>query len=253
MLLVRITYLGELGYELYVPADDALDRVRRRAGRGEPHGLARSGSRRWPAADGEGLPRLRPRHRQHRPRASRPGSASPSTSTSRRLHRSRGRAAASQGRGACRRAGSCRCGCTDPEPLLYHAELVLRDGDVVGYVRAASYGWTLGGAVGLAMVDGGVGPLTADWLKAGTWTVDVAGTAYDAVVSLRPMYDPTERADQGPEIDSAATSEASGCRRRRGRSRRSCRCWSGRRGPCRRSRRACRDAWGTRPTDRAAA
>ena len=36
----------------------------------------------------------------------------------------------------------------DPEPLMYHAEVVLRDGDEVGYVRAASYGWTLGAAVG---------------------------------------------------------------------------------------------------------
>ena len=43
----------------------------------------------------------------------------------------------------------------DPEPLLFHAELVLRDGKPVGYVRAASYGHTLGGAVGLAMVEGG--------------------------------------------------------------------------------------------------
>ncbi len=46
------------------------------------------------------------------------------------------------------------------------------------------------------MLDAGE-PLTADWIKAGTWTVDVAGTAYDAVVSLRPMYDPTQRTDQG--------------------------------------------------------
>ena len=79
---------------------------------------------------------------------------------------------------------------TDPGPVLHHAELVLRDGEVVGYVRAASYGWTLGGAVGLAMLEAGE-PLTADWIKAGTWTVDVAGTQHEAVVSLRPMYDPT--------------------------------------------------------------
>ena len=79
---------------------------------------------------------------------------------------------------------------TDPGPVLHHAELVLRDGEVVGYVRAASYGWTLGGAVGLALLDAGE-PLTADWIKAGTWTVDVAGTEHEAVVSLRPMYDPT--------------------------------------------------------------
>ena len=31
---------------------------------------------------------------------------------------------------------------TDPDPMLHHGELVMRDGEVVGYVRAASYGWT---------------------------------------------------------------------------------------------------------------
>jgi 4-methylaminobutanoate oxidase (formaldehyde-forming) len=78
----------------------------------------------------------------------------------------------------------------DPEPLLYHAEPVLRDGTVVGYVRAASYGWTLGAAVGLAFVNADV-PVTKDWLDAGTWEVDIAGERHAAEVSLRPMYDPT--------------------------------------------------------------
>src|SRR2546421_7127015 len=36
----------------------------------------------------------------------------------------------------------------DPEPMLFHAEVVRRDGTPCGYVRAASYGHTLGGAVG---------------------------------------------------------------------------------------------------------
>ena len=79
---------------------------------------------------------------------------------------------------------------SDPEPLLYHAEPVLRDGVVVGYVRAASYGWTLGAAVGLAFVSSDA-PVTKDWLDAGEWEVDIAGERYDATVSLRPMYDPT--------------------------------------------------------------
>ena len=78
----------------------------------------------------------------------------------------------------------------DPQPLLFHAEPVLRDGVVVGEVRSASYGWTLGGAVGLAFV-GGDGPVTPQWLADGRWEVDVAGTRHPAVVSLRPMYDPT--------------------------------------------------------------
>jgi 4-methylaminobutanoate oxidase (formaldehyde-forming) len=78
---------------------------------------------------------------------------------------------------------------TDPEPLLYHAEPVLRDGEVVGYVRAASYGWTLGGSVGLAFVTADE-KITKDWLEAGTWQVDIGGERHDADVSLRPMYDP---------------------------------------------------------------
>ena len=59
----------------------------------------------------------------------------------------------------------------------------------VGYVRAASYGHTLGGAVGLAMVEAQV-PVDAAWLAGGTWEVDIAGTLYPAEVSLRPLYDP---------------------------------------------------------------
>ncbi len=79
---------------------------------------------------------------------------------------------------------------SDPEPLLFHAEPVLRDGVVVGYVRAASYGWSIGAAVGLAFVTSDQ-PVTKDWLDGGAWQVDIAGERYDATVSLRPWYDPT--------------------------------------------------------------
>jgi 4-methylaminobutanoate oxidase (formaldehyde-forming) len=72
---------------------------------------------------------------------------------------------------------------------MHHAEIVRRDGVEVGYVRAASYGHTLGSAVGLAMVDAGE-PLTAGWIESGVWDVDVAGARVEAVASLRPMYDP---------------------------------------------------------------
>ena len=78
----------------------------------------------------------------------------------------------------------------DPEPLLFHAEPVLRDGKPVGYVRAASYGHTLGGAVGLAMIDANGTPLDAPWIDAGRWEVDIAGTRYPARASLKPLYDP---------------------------------------------------------------
>jgi len=78
---------------------------------------------------------------------------------------------------------------TEPEPLLFHAEVVRRDGKPVGYVRAASYGHTLGGAVGLAMIEADVA-IDAAWITAGRWEVDIAGTLYPAVASARPLFDP---------------------------------------------------------------
>ncbi len=72
---------------------------------------------------------------------------------------------------------------------MFHAEVVHRDGRPVGYVRAASYGFTLGGAVGLAMVEAGE-PVTAAYLSSGSWEVEVAGRCYPARVSMRPLYDP---------------------------------------------------------------
>jgi 4-methylaminobutanoate oxidase (formaldehyde-forming) len=77
----------------------------------------------------------------------------------------------------------------DPEPLMFHAEIVRRDGVAVGYVRAASYGHTLGGAVGLAMIEPQVAVDEA-YLGSGQWQVEIAGKIYPAAVSARPLYDP---------------------------------------------------------------
>ena len=78
---------------------------------------------------------------------------------------------------------------SDPKPLLYHAEPVYRNDRVVGYIRMASYGHTLGGAVGLAMIEAGE-PINMTYLNEGTWEVDIAGKRYPAEASIRPMYDP---------------------------------------------------------------
>ena len=84
----------------------------------------------------------------------------------------------------------------DPEPLLFHGEVVHRDGRPVGYVRAASYGFTLGGAVGLAMVEAGE-PVTAAYLRDATWEVDIAGRCVPAIASMRPLYDPANERVRG--------------------------------------------------------
>ena len=84
---------------------------------------------------------------------------------------------------------------TDPAPLLHHGEVVYRDGVPLGDVRAASYGHTLGGAVGLAMIRArwfqeAMGGISPAWVREGHWQVDVAGEKVEATASLRPMYDP---------------------------------------------------------------
>ena len=77
----------------------------------------------------------------------------------------------------------------DPEPLLYGDEPVFRDGRWTGYVRAGAYGHTLGGAVGLAMLEDEAG-LPADAVDGTALEIEIAGTRYPARASLRPMYDP---------------------------------------------------------------
>ncbi|MEM5472884.1 FAD-dependent oxidoreductase [Hoeflea sp. AS60] len=76
----------------------------------------------------------------------------------------------------------------DPEPLLYHNEPVLRDGHIVGYLSSGAYGHHLGSAIGLGYVPC-KGETIADLLSS-SYEIDVAGRRYGAQVSLKPMYDP---------------------------------------------------------------
>jgi 4-methylaminobutanoate oxidase (formaldehyde-forming) len=59
----------------------------------------------------------------------------------------------------------------------------------VGYVRSGSYGYTLGGAVGLFMIETEE-PIDQAYIDAGKWEIDIAGKMYPAIVSLSPLYDP---------------------------------------------------------------
>ncbi|MEO0372844.1 MAG: glycine cleavage T C-terminal barrel domain-containing protein, partial [Pseudomonadota bacterium] len=76
----------------------------------------------------------------------------------------------------------------DPEPLLFHNEPIVRDGEYVGYLSSGNYGHHLGGAIGLGYVPS-KGEKAADVL-ASTYEIDVMGTKVKATASLKPMYDP---------------------------------------------------------------
>lgn len=76
----------------------------------------------------------------------------------------------------------------DPEPLLYHAEPVLRDGEIVSYLTSGAYGHFEGAAMGMGYV-----PCQGESLAevlASSYEIDVAGTRVKARVSAKPFYDP---------------------------------------------------------------
>ena len=77
----------------------------------------------------------------------------------------------------------------DPEPLLHGGEPIYRDGVRVGDINTGNYGHTLGGAVGLGPIkyEGGV---TKEYLQNGIFEIEVVGVHYPAKASLRPLYDP---------------------------------------------------------------
>ena len=77
---------------------------------------------------------------------------------------------------------------TDPEPLLFHNEAVVRDGKIVGTITSGNYGHHLGGAIGLGYVPC-KGESEADVLGS-AYEIEIAGTRVKADVSLAPMYDP---------------------------------------------------------------
>ncbi|WP_433076176.1 GcvT family protein [Dactylosporangium sp. CA-052675] len=189
VLCLRITYVGELGYELYVPAEQAVHVHDRLVAAGAGHGLRHAGLKALASL------RLEKGYRDY---------GHDIDNTDDVLEAGLGFAVAWDkehfiGRDAvlARRARGpltrrlVQVLVTDPKALLHHAEVVRRDGRDVGYVRAASYGHTLGGAVGLAMLDAGAEALDQAWLDAAPLTVEIAGATYPARASLRPLYDPS--------------------------------------------------------------
>jgi heterotetrameric sarcosine oxidase gamma subunit len=188
VLCVRITYLGELGYELYVPAEQAVHVYDRVVAAGAACGLRHAGLKAL------GSLRMEKGYRDY---------GHDIDNTDSVLEAGLGFAVDLDkpdgfiGRDAvvARKAAGpltrrlVQVIVDDPEPLLFHAEVVRRDDRPVGYVRAASYGFTLGGAVGLVMVEAGEA-VTNAYLSSGAWDIEIAGRRYPARVSMRPLYDP---------------------------------------------------------------
>lgn len=77
-----------------------------------------------------------------------------------------------------------------PEPMLYHNEPIWQGDRIAGYIRSGMYAHGLGGACGLGYItapdDGVVGAIGSD-----DYEIEIAGVRYPALASLKPLYDPS--------------------------------------------------------------
>jgi 4-methylaminobutanoate oxidase (formaldehyde-forming) len=80
----------------------------------------------------------------------------------------------------------------DPDPVLWGSEPIYRDDRVAGYTTSGSYGHSLGGAVGMGYVKN-QGGVTADFIRAGRYEINVSGKRIPATAHLRAPYDPERR------------------------------------------------------------
>ena len=77
----------------------------------------------------------------------------------------------------------------DPDAVLVGRETILRNAEPVGYLTSGGFGYSLGASIGYGYVRNPAG-VTADWLMAGSYALDVAGEIMPARIGLRPFFDP---------------------------------------------------------------
>ncbi|MGI9303397.1 MAG: GcvT family protein [Gammaproteobacteria bacterium] len=183
----RITYVGELGWELYVPSEFAPGVFDAIASEGDNHGLKLAGMH---VLDSCRIEKAF-KHWGH----DISGEDTP-------LEAGLGFACAFDknvpfsGRDALLRQKEqgirkrlVQFALEDPEPLLYHNEPVYRDGVIVGYLTSGNYGHALGRAIGLGYV-GSKECVDKAFIESGKFEIEVACERFAAKASLRPMYDP---------------------------------------------------------------
>ena len=187
-ICVRITYLGELGYELYIPTEQAVHVYDTIVEAGKTVNLSHAGLKAL------GSLRMEKGYRDYghdMDNTDDPYEAGLGFTI--KLDKPSGFI----GQEACLKKKAegglkrrlAQVLVNDPEPLLYHAEVVTRNGKNAGYVRSGSYCHTLGGAAGLFMIEADE-VIDEAYIEKGTWEINIAGTMYPSRVSLKPLYDP---------------------------------------------------------------
>lgn len=182
---LRISFVGERGYELYPPADQAVNVYDRIIEAGEGLGLRPAG---YHALDSLRIEKGY-RHLGHDigPRDDPFEAGLGFTLSFKKETPFIGREALEPRRGAAPQRRAVHLVLEDPEPLLLHDEPITHDGRIVGRVTSGAYGHTVGAAVGIGYIGGEVewdddGPV-------GDFQVDCGGRPVAARLSARPFYD----------------------------------------------------------------
>jgi 4-methylaminobutanoate oxidase (formaldehyde-forming) len=188
VLALRLSYVGELGWELYIPTSFALPVYDALVEAGSAHGLRHCGyhtlnSLRIEKAYRDWSHDMGP--------TDTPLEAGVGFTCAWNKHGGfvgRDSLLAQRQRGAPPRR-LVQFLLTDPEPLLYHHEPIFRDGVRVGFLTSAMYGHTLGGAVGLGYVERAEG-CNDEFVLSGHYEIQLSDRRVAAQASLTPLYDP---------------------------------------------------------------
>jgi heterotetrameric sarcosine oxidase gamma subunit len=187
----RLTYVGELGWELYVPVEMALTVYETLQDAGRDLGLVDAG---YYAIDSLRLEKgYRAWGRELSPDVNPVEAGLGFAVKLAKPVAFRGRAAVekTKAQGARRRIVSFVAG--DPGAMLWGSELILRDGVPVGQLSSAAFGHSVGAAVGLGMVANAHGLADAAFVQSGRWEIDVAGVLIPARASLAAPWDPESK------------------------------------------------------------
>ncbi|MBT9244604.1 FAD-dependent oxidoreductase [Gemmobacter fulvus] len=183
---LRVTYVGELGWELHIPTEYAHAVYAALHSAGAAHGLVNAGYRAIESM------RLEKGYRawgadigpDHTPDEAGLGWAVKFKSGI--PFRGRAAVAAQRTDGVKKLLASFTAA---PEVILYGRETIYRDGARVGWLSSGGYGHTLGLSIGMGYVRNAAG-VTPDHVLSGQYELEVAGERLPCTVSLSPLYDP---------------------------------------------------------------
>jgi len=195
VLCTRITYVGELGYELFIPVEFALHVYDSIVRQGETYDLKHAGLRAL------GSLRMEKGYRDY-------GHDMDNTDTLlecglgftcdfNKDHGFIGMEHVLTQKEKQREEGGLikrmvQVLLNDPDRFLHHGEVLHRNGKMIGDIRSASYGHSLGGAVGLTMLESDE-PINKTFISDAKWETLVGHDLVPCKVSLAPLYDPRNK------------------------------------------------------------